>query len=185
MTKGSKKTWQIPAPLVWGLAISMIAIGLLAASGLFQAEDSGSDNGQPGGVAELDLSMPERAAESFLDAWRKRDHRSALTASVGQARELVRARQRRDESLTEDERAIKAQVWDMMAAARLGLLISSSEDLADGSIRLVGTAEGEFLAERYVREVNFVVAPEGERWMVREFEFGEILEGAELSRESP
>jgi hypothetical protein len=174
----------MPAPLVWGLALSMVSVGLLAASGVFLADEE--DEGDLASmVAEVDMSTPERAAETFLDAWRKRDHRAALAASQGGARERVAARQLRDRQLSGPERALKEQVWDTMAAARLALMINESEDLDGGVISLRGTAEGEFLSERYVREVRFAVAPDGHRWLVEEFEFGEILEGAELTRELP
>ncbi len=160
----------------------MVSVGLLAASGVFsdQEDDEGD---QVAHVAEVDMSTPERAAETFLDAWRKRDHRAALAASTGIARETVTARQRRDRQLSEAERALKEQVWDAMAAARLALMIEVSEDLEGGGIHLRGTAEGEFLAEAYVREVRFTVMPDGDRWLVADFEFGAILQGAELTRD--
>jgi len=162
----------------------MVAVGLLAAAGVF-SEDVDEEGDQVSRVADVDMSSPERAAETFLDAWRKRDHRAALAASTGRARESVADRQRRDRELSAAERGLKEQVWDAMAAARLALRIEESQDLDDGAISLRGTAEGEFLGERYVREVSFTVAPDEERWLVRDFEFGAILEGAELTRDLP
>ena len=176
--RGSKL--HVPAPLVWLLAASMVLVGLFAASGALRAPE-GEDGAQGPQVVAVDLSTPERSAESFLDAWRKRDHRAAGAASSGEAHELVQSRQAADGRLSAQERSIKSQVWDAMAADRLQLRVRESQDLDDGALALRGTAEGTFLDQPYVREVEFTLTPDGQRWLVADFQFGRITSGAELA----
>jgi len=53
--------------------------------------------------------------------------------------------------------------------------------LETGDITLEGTAEGTFLNQPYVREVEFTLHSDEERWLVQQFAFGRILSGAELA----
>ena len=80
----------------------------------------------------LETDTPAATAETFLDAWRKRDHETAALLSTGTARQQVQERKRKDESLTPDERDVKAQVWDAMAQTRLSLEVDGSTQTEEG-----------------------------------------------------
>ncbi len=165
---------RIPTPVVLAAASAMVCVGVI---GYWLATRAPTPEPASRGPNDLvvDGSSPERAAESFLDAWRKRAHGAARELSVGSAREAVEDREQRDEHMSADERAVKEQVWDAMATSRLGLQIAESENLDDGRIVLRGTAEGTFLERPYAREVAFVLRPVEDQWRVEQIDFGEIL----------
>jgi hypothetical protein len=168
---------RVPTPLVLAAASGMLSIGVVAFL-LNRPADDG-DEGTTGARALVAQGTAERAAESFLDAWRKRDHAAALQLSTGDARDAVRARQRADAALGEEERKLKEQLWDAMASTRLAFVVRESGTLEGKRVALHGVAEGEFLGQPYRRRVDFVVAPgEGgseERWQVEHMSLGEIL----------
>ena len=170
----TKSTRKVNGALVLGAASAMVAIGVVA---LTNTGDEPAPVAPPSiQRALIDQSTPERAAESFLDAWRKRDHESALELTEGEAHEAVLARQARDMRLTEHERELKAQVWDAMAQNRLRLMIDEAEELEGNRLRITGTAEGDFLGSPYVRQVEMITrAHPGGMNVVEAFAFGEIL----------
>ncbi|MBX3247207.1 MAG: hypothetical protein KF901_08505 [Myxococcales bacterium] len=163
---------RLSTPLVLAVASAMICVGLVG----FLWRGGATEPAPERPALLVDDSSPERAAESFLDAWRKRAHDAALALSTGDARERVLARQRADAQLGEHERALEAEVWQTLASSRLGLQLRESERLPDERLALRGIASGEFLGEPYEREVEMVVAPADEgRWRVERFDFGDIL----------
>lgn len=164
---------RIPTPLVLALASGMVSVGVLAFALSNTTPTEDVPDALPGVM--VDDSTPERAAESFLDAWRKRAHQTARDLTVGEARAMVDERAAADEALSESERDLKRQVWDAMAASRLSLYLNESENLEGGRLRLSGTAEGEFLERPYERAMDYVMSETSEGWRVESVAFGEIL----------
>jgi len=168
---------RLPTPLVLALASAMVCVGIvaiyLAQSDEGPAQEGALAGGRPG--VSVDTSTPALAAESFLDAWRKRNHGIAMDLSVGRARGAVLARQEADERLTPEELEVREGVWDHMADSRLTLQIDQSEELDDGRVRLMATAEGSFLDRPYRREMGFTLRERHDGWVVEHMELGEIL----------
>ncbi len=164
---------RLSTPLVLAIASGMVCVGLL---GLWwnRGERAPAHARDELGVL-VDASSPERAAESFLDAWRKRAHDVAAELSEGDAHEAVLARRRRDDALSEADRAIKRQLWDSMARDRLQLRLDESERVDEGGLALRGVAEGRFLDRPYARRLTMVLVEREGSWKVRSFDFGEIL----------
>ncbi len=167
---------RLPAALVLAVASAMVCVGVIAWLGTRPSAEG--PEGAPSEVTApevlVDTSTPAFAAESFLDAWRKRAHEQALALSAGTARQAVEARRAADDQLAPDERAARQQVWNAMAESRLRLMVSASEDLPDGRVVIQGTAEGEFLDRPYARNVQFVLRRVDGEWKVDELAFGEI-----------
>jgi len=163
---------RIPTPVVLALVSAMVCAGLV---GLFW--NSGREPIEveelPTAV-EVDDRTPEAAAESFLDAWRKRDHSVAETLALGDALAAVRSRRDGDESGDPQ----LERIWNRMAAERLEFVVDEAETLDDG-MRLVGVASGTFLSQPYAREVAFSLRETPDGWRVTELQFGEILEGGQ------
>ncbi len=174
---------SIGTPLVLAVASAMISIGLVAAFGpaLLGSDDARGDASASPIV--VDATTPEGAAESYLDAYRRREHAIALALSVGDAHALAATRQARDARATPEELAAKAHLWDKMAAPRLRFVVTSREPSGATGERMRGRAEGTFLEQRYVREVSFEVVPEDGEWRVARMELGEVLEGPSVATE--
>ena len=171
------KERRLSTPLVLAAASAMVSIGVIAWIGTRSDEalppaDARSPNALD---VQVDTSTPALAAESFLDAWRKRAHRDALALSTGEAHAAVEARASRDDQLSDEERAAKQQIWNAMAETRLRLMVDGSEDLPEGRVLIHGTAEGEFLERPYQRRVSFVLTQVDDVWKVERVEFGEIV----------
>ncbi len=165
---------RLSTPVVLALASGMISVGVVAvmatgSNGEVEAEAPASPHEIP-----VDTRTPEAAAETFLDAWRKRDHVLCRDLAVDGALEAVIFRQEEDAALTQEERAVKSQVWDTMATSRLELQISESEDI-EGGIILRGAAVGDFLGRPYEREVEFTMVQVGDDWKVSRMGLGDIL----------
>jgi len=122
----------------------------------------------------VDTSTPAFAAESFLDAWRKRSHQTALELSVGDAHTAVLNRMRSDELMSAEERAAKQKIWNDLATTRLSLMVDESENLPDGRVVIHGTAEGEFLDRPYAREIDFVTKRVAGKWKVEDMQLRDI-----------
>lgn len=168
-----KKEDRIPGPLVLALASGMICIGVVAVI-ISQSGPAETAEERASRVAVSD-GTAEAAAESFLDAWRKREHDVARRLSMEEARARVEERERSDASLSDQERDLQRQVWDAMAATRLQLFLRESRNLPRGRVALSGVAEGEFLEQAYQREVEFVMVETTGGWRVANVMFGEIL----------
>ena len=169
-----KEPRRLSTPLVLALTSAMICVGVAG----FLLRGGPEPEEQPADTLPaivVDDTTPERAAESFLDAWRRREHEVAADLSVGEARAAVDERAARDAAMSDHERELKRQGWDAMAAERLGLAIREAEQLEGGRMALRGIAEGTFLDQPYEREMEFVLRPEAEVWRVEGFHFGEIL----------
>ena len=172
---------RIPRNLVLLLASTMVCIGLVA--GVVAWMETSGPEVPPDQLArqiDTDTRPPEVTAESFLDAWRKRDHDLAAALSTGRAAEAVEARRARDEALSDEERAIKEQLWDSMAAESLRLRVTRTSYAAEARFRLEGTAEGRFLGEPYRRDVEFALVQLGDRWFVEDMTLGDILDDPQL-----
>lgn len=167
---------RVSAPLVLALASGMLAI---AAVVFFSTQRDGAADGElPEGEADsfhVDDSSPERVAETFYDAWRRRRWPQALEISVGRAHEEVIQKRAGDEALPREERIIAERTWDALARAPLTLLLDEAEMLGGERYRLHGTAEYQFVGRPYRRRVEFVIEPSGDRYRVAEMNLGEVL----------
>ena len=174
------KPKRVSTPLVLTVASAMVCVGLLGFLWNRRAAEP-THAPTPNEIEVLvDTSTPERAAESFLDAWRKRAHDVAAELTEGVAHEAVEDRRRRDEALSPEERDLKRQLWDAMASDRLRLRLDESERLdgsegLDDGLALRGVAEGTFLDRPYERRMELVLVERDDGWRVRSFSFGEIL----------
>ena len=164
---------RLSTPVVLTLVSAMVSVGVVALLIARGGEDETRD--PTGGRVELVDDTPEHAAESFLDAWRKREHATAARLATGPALARVRARQSADAALAGPERELKQKVWDAMATERLAFFVEESERLPRGRLALRGTAEGTFLDAPYERALEFITVPEGDAWRVEDLTFGPIL----------
>lgn len=171
---GKRSERRLPVPLVLAAASAMVCVGIVAwAATLPSAPEA---EGTPPEELEVvvDTSSPALAAESFLDAWRKRAHETALELSTGDAHTAVENRQRSDELMSPEERAAKQEIWNDLAESRLALMVDESDDLPDGRVVIHGTAEGKFLGEDYARQIDFVMQRVDGKWKVQDMELGDI-----------
>lgn len=170
----AKKEKRLPLALVLMAASVMTSIGVAAyffgRTPVIEGESLVAP--QPLHVT-VDTTTPERAAESFLDAWRKRAHADAIRLSVGTARDRAERRSAAEEEMPEEDRAMADAVWRQMADMRLTLRISESERVSETELILRGRAEGEFLKRPYVRNASFTMERRGQDWLVANFDFGE------------
>ncbi len=169
------KASRLSTPLVLTAASVMVCIGAVAL--MSQGDGAEASNSEPPAPSQVlvETGTPEKICETFLDAWRKRDHEIAARFATGDALSAVLARKEQDERLTDDERQLKAQLWDQMASGRLAFRPAESSNLDGGRLRLQGTAEGTFVGSPYSREVAFVLVPEADGHKVEGIDFGEIL----------
>lgn len=157
-------------PVVLAVASAMVTVGFFSL--VMTVPD---DEPPPPPTLEVSDDTAEGAAESFLDAWRKRNHEVAAQLSEGAALEQVQERQAADAALDGPDLELRAQVWDAMAQDRLALRLEESMLRDDGSLELHGIAEGTFVDNPYRRRVFFLVIERDDGWRVVEVEFGEIL----------
>ena len=170
------KRKQISTPLALVSASVMVSIGVVA---VISSRHGGAD-ATPTEAAPVvprdvpvDQSTPERAAESWLDAWRTRSHDVALRLSAGVAREKVELRRTREEQMSPEDRALGEAVWKQLADTRLRLRIDESENLPNGNLTLRGRAEGEWMGRPYIRRMEFVMEKRGLEWFVTAYRFYE------------
>lgn len=165
---------RISTPLVLAAASAMLAVAAVVLVSM-KDEVSEAPTVSAGDPPMIDDSSPERVAESFYDAWRRRHWASALRISVGKARAAVREKQARDEAMPREERIVAERTWDALARAPLTLLLDEAEMLGDDRYRLRGTAEYQFVGHPYRRRVEFRIEPDGTAYRVAEMELGEVL----------
>lgn len=150
---------RIPTPLVLVLSGTMLAIGALAFLSPHLGEpDEESLEPLPGATpppVDVRDGTPEAVAETFLDAWRKRDYEVAMALSVARAAAEVEARRRRENAMTEQERETAAQLWNTMAEHRLTLEIHDRQAPDDDHLVLAAVARGRFLNQDYANAVRF------------------------------
>ncbi len=165
---------RLSTPIVLTLASAMVSIGVVV---VVASRYGGADPGPAPSPHEIpiDTRTPEAAAETFLDAWRKRDHAICRDLAVEGALEAVLTRQEDDQALTADEREVKSRVWDAMASGRLVLELSESDEISETAVGLLGVAKGEFLGRPYEREVEFTMVQVGDDWLVARMGLGDIL----------
>ncbi|MBO6938863.1 MAG: hypothetical protein JJ863_28100 [Deltaproteobacteria bacterium] len=168
------KEKRLPTPLVLALVSAMLCAGLVGMLWNVGSEPEIQVDELPTPV-DVDDRTPEAAAETFLDAWRKRDHAVAETLAIGDALDQVRSRRDRD-GVGADPQLEK--IWNEMAANRLEFAVDTAENLEGGDMRLIGVAEGTFLSQPYAREVAFEMHETPDGWRVQSIVFGEVLEGA-------
>jgi hypothetical protein len=166
---------RLSTPVVLAIASGMISIGVVAVLATRSGDEVEAEVPTSPREIPVDTRTPEAAAETFLDAWRKREHAICRELAVHQALDAVVLREAQDAALSDEEREVKARVWDTMATSRLGLQIAESENAADGSIILRGAAVGDFLGRDYEREVEFTMVRVGEDWKVARMGLGDIL----------
>ena len=168
---------RVSAPLVLTAASAMLAVAAV----VYLSTRDGGDAAPPDlddpdpNAFHVDDSSPERVAESFYDAWRRRRWPQALEISVGEARAAVIAKRARDEAMPREERIVAERTWDALAHAPLTLRLDEAEMLGGDRYRLHGTAEYQFVGRPYRRRVQFLVEPAGERYRVAAMELGEVL----------
>ena len=168
---------RIPTPLVLVLSGTMVAIGAAAylsahdgSSGREEDETIVPDNPPP--PVDVRRGTPEAVAETYLDAWRKRDYEIAMSLSVARAAAAVEARRRRENAMTPLERETAAALWNGMAAHRLTLEIHDRHAEGDDHVTLAAVARGTFLNQDYANAVRFELRRgEDGGWKVESMEF--------------
>lgn len=179
---------KLSTPVVLAAASSMLALGMI---GFFYASEppETDEPDLPDNYVALSIDdrTPERVAESFLDAWRRRAWDQAEEISVGEAHEAVLTKRVNDAEIDPVDRVMARDVWERLAGAPLEVEFVRSERVDGGGLYLHGIASYDFMNEPYRREMSWVVRPEGELWRVERMEAGEVLteipdllEGAEL-----
>jgi hypothetical protein len=172
----SKPARRISTPVVLAAASVMLSIGAVALISAQQGDAPTAPDAAPPIVPRevaVDQTSPERAAESWLDAWRTRAHDTGLRLSVGAAREKIELRRTREEAMSPEDRALGEAVWKQLADTRLRLQINESEDLEGGRLALRGRGVGEWMGRPYVRRMEFVMEKRGAAWFVASYRFFE------------
>jgi hypothetical protein len=181
---------RLPAPLVLAASSGMVAIGLAA----FWAIDVPNEVGleeqaqQQYAALTIDDRTPERVAQSYLDAWRRRQWDQAAGISIGAARTAALEKQAMDLDVEHEDRVMAREVWERLSSAPLEVEFTGSERLDQaGGLYLHGIASYEFMGAPYRREIGWVVRPEGTLFRVERMENGTVLtavprmlEGSEL-----
>jgi len=169
---------RIPTPVVLAAASSMLAVGGLAMVSIATpsgARDDELTEGPDFVALVIDDRTPERAAESYLDAWRRRAWDQAELVAIGEARARAAEKRAADAEVDPVDRAMARDVWTRLAGAPLEVEFTRSDALEGGGILLSGVASYEFMNEPYRREMSWVVRPEGELWRVESMEAGDVL----------
>lgn len=166
---------RLSTPIVLTLASAMVSIGVVVVIAT-RYGSAGEDAPAPSPhEIPIDTRTPEAAAETFLDAWRKREHVICRDLAIEGALEAVLTRQEEDQALSADEREVKSRVWDAMSSGRLILELSESSEISETAVGLLGTAKGDFLGRPYEREVEFTMVRIGDEWKVARMGLGDIL----------
>lgn len=175
------KDRTLPTAMVLAVSSLMLSIGGFA----FYFAGGGEERAAETRPAEplrarRDMTSPTTVAESFLDAWRKRDHETTLALSVEQARVEAEGRRDAEAALDDEARAVQAQLWPRIANTRLRVLVTRTSERGPGRTYLEGTAEGTFLDKPYVRRIAFEMLETREGVRVSRMDLGTIERGAEL-----
>jgi len=125
--------------------------------------------------ARVDRSTPAAAAESFLDAWRKRDHATAEALSAGEARAEVEARREREPAESTPEAELRGRVWNALAADRLAYAVEETTERSPTEVTLRGVASGIFMNARYERRIEFDLTRTDAGWTVTAMRLGDVL----------
>lgn len=165
---------RLSTPLVLSAASAMLAIAAVIFFGLQAPEAAVQQDDEPGGL-RIDDSSPERAAESFYDAWRRRRWPEADRLSTGEARRQVHTKQASDEAMEHDDRIIAERGWEALAAAPLELHIEQVDMEPNDRFVLHAVAEYEFVGSPYRRRVVMNVRGTEDGYRVERMELGEVL----------
>lgn len=164
---------------VVALAVSstMLSIGVVVyLASRMRSAPASPEPPTPGSVL-IDTTTPERAAESFLDAWCKRDRAAALRISRGSARRQVLGRAAAEAAMSPDERRLERDMWRATARSRLELVIHRSDMMPRGRMLIGGEAQGELHGRAYRRQVQIILSPTGDgHWVIEQMTLGKILE---------
>lgn len=169
---------RVPAALVLATSSAMVSIGIVAWLVTRPGDEAERVAQAEAAEVRVETQSPESAAESFLDAWRKRRFDLGRKLSRGAARATVEERANATEQYPQEMLDLQ-KAWDVLADSRLRYVVSRSEQLAGDRVQLDGVAQGEFVKRPYRRKVGFVCVRENGRWLVEEMHLGEILESAE------
>lgn len=169
----AERELRISTPLVLAGASAMLAVAVVVWFGTGRDEHA-SDLPEVI-AAQIDDSTPERVAEGFYDAWRRRQWARALDVSIGTARHEVLEKQARDAELPREERIVVERMWDALAHAPLTLGFDEAEILGGDRHRLHGTAEYQFVNRPYRRRVEFEVEASESGYRVSRMRLGEVL----------
>ncbi|MBX3272643.1 MAG: hypothetical protein KF729_20450 [Sandaracinaceae bacterium] len=164
---------RLSTPLVLAVASAMLAIGAVVWLGR-EAPDA-SPTVAPRAGMRVDGSSPERAAESFYDAWRRRRWEEANALSIGDARRAVAQKRAADAELANDERVLAERGWDALAAAPLTLSIEQVDLLGSDRFALTAVAAYDFVGTPYRRRVALEVHGTPAGYRVARMELGEVL----------
>jgi len=185
-----KNDKKISTPMVLAISSAMITIGIIALYAIDVPAELAEDEEQRQEYAALviDDRTPERVAESYLDAWRRRAWDQAASISIGEAHQHALTKQAQDEDVEHQDRVMAREVWERLSSAPLEVDFQGAENLDDrGGLYLHGIASYEFMNHPYRREVSWVVRPEGSLFRVERMENGrvltavpDILEGTDL-----
>lgn len=169
---------RVSAPMVLAGASAMVAVGIVALMVVQAPQAAEVEHADRAARAEtrVDDRTAEAAAESFLDAWRRREWDIAEGLSTGLALGEVQTKRARDDDVVDEDREMAEQVWRQLAASPLQVFFTRSETLeADQRIALHGIAAYELVGHPYRREMSFVVVRQGEVWRVEEMTSGRVL----------
>ncbi len=172
------KDKRISGPLVLAISSGMIAVGIAAMIAIDVPEEVAEDEAQRDEYAALviDDRTPERVAESYLDAWRRRAWDQAAAISIGEAHERALTKQAMDQDVEHDDRVMAREVWERLASSPLTFEWQRAEALDDrGGLYLHAIASYQFMSHPYRRVMSWVVRPEGELFRVERMENGEVL----------
>lgn len=169
----AERELRISTPLVLAGASAMLTVAIVVWFGVDRDE-------HPAEVPEvvaarIDDSTPERVAQGFYDAWRRRHWTRALEVSTGTARHEVLEKQARDAELPREERIVVERMWDALAQAPLTLGFDEAEMLGGDRHRLHGIAEYQFVNRPYRRRVEFEVEPSERGYRISRMRLGEVL----------
>ena len=173
---------KMSTPVVLASSSAMVVIGLVAWWVSRAPEQVREERQRRTEIAELriDDRTPEAAAESFLDAWRRRAWDEAEGLAIGDAQARVQQKRTADEQIAPEDREMAREVWQTLAGAPLTVTFSQSDTLAEGRIALRGVAAYALVGQPYAREMEWlVVRTEGEgasqRWRVERMVNGRVL----------
>ncbi|MCA9609841.1 MAG: hypothetical protein KC619_29790 [Myxococcales bacterium] len=165
---------RLSTPLVLAAASAMLAIAGVIFFGLQSRPPEVQQDEEPGGL-RIDDSSPERAAESFYDAWRRRRWPEADRLSVGEARHQVHQKQASDEGMNHDDRIIAERGWEALAAAPLDLHIEQVDMEPNDRFVLQAVAEYELVGAPYRRRVTLRVRGTPDGYRVERMDLGDVL----------
>jgi hypothetical protein len=167
------KELRVSTPLVLAAASAMLTIGFVVWWGSRPPPPPPRPHVRNALV--VDDRTPERAAQTFYDAWRRRQWPQALAVSVGTAHQAVLRKQARDAELQGDDRVVAERMWEALARAPLTLALDEADGINGEPLTLRGTAEYMFVNRPYRRRVEFVVVNQDSKYRVREMRLGEVL----------